>query len=65
MSDPSIPMWVVKAKGQTYYVDHVDCEKGWSTKETPDNPSTKGSIIVKKCLLSIVDGVAKITDVPP
>ncbi len=47
--DPHIPMWVIKAKGETYYVDHVDVEAGvgFSTKETPDNPHTKGSIKFK------------------
>jgi hypothetical protein len=42
-------MWVIKAKGETHYVDHVDVEAGvgFSTKETPDNPSTKGSIKFK------------------
>jgi hypothetical protein len=42
-------MWVIKAKGETYYVDHVDMESGvgFTTKETPDNPSTKGSIKFK------------------
>ena len=49
LQDPSVPMWVIKAKGQTHYVDHVDMESGvgFSTKETPDNPSTKGSIKFK------------------
>lgn len=52
LQDPSVPMWVIKAKGQTYYVDHVDMESGvgFSTKETPDNPSTKGSIKFKSKL---------------
>lgn len=58
-------MWVVKAKGKTYYVEHVDCDKGWSTKETPDNPATKGAIKVKSCFLTIENAVAKITDAPP
>jgi hypothetical protein len=42
-------MWVIKAKGETHYVDHVDVEAGvgFSTKETPDNPHTKGSIKFK------------------
>lgn len=46
LADPSIPMWVLKFKGQSVYVDHVDVEPGvgFSTKETPDNPHTKGSI---------------------
>ena len=48
-------MWVVKAKGESYYVDHVTCELPWSTKETPNNPSTKGSIKIKRCLLTIGD----------
>ena len=49
LQDPSIPMWVIKVKGETHYVDHVDVEAGvgFSTKETPDNPSTKGSIKFK------------------
>jgi hypothetical protein len=49
LSDPSIPAWIIKHKGQTHYVDHVDVDDGiaWSTKETPDNPHTKGSIKFK------------------
>jgi len=49
LHDPSVPMWVVKSKGETYYVDHVDVESGvgFSTKETPSNPHTKGSIKFK------------------
>lgn len=53
LADPSLPMWILKAKGETYYVNHVDCQVPWSTKETPDNPSTKGAIKIKKCFLSI------------
>lgn len=37
-------MWVLKFKGETYYVSHVEVDCPFSTKETPDNPSTKGSI---------------------
>lgn len=48
-------MWVLKTKGETYYVNHVECNVPWSTKETPDNPHTKGSIKVKNCLLVIDD----------
>lgn len=55
LTDPSIPMWVLKTKGESYYVNHVECSVPWSTKETPDNPSTKGSIKVKDCLLTIDD----------
>jgi len=62
LTDPTIPMWVVKTQGKTYYVEHVECTVPWSTKETPDNPSTKGSIKVKDCLLVIdKDNCANIT----
>jgi len=61
LQDASIPMWVIKAKGQTYYVDHVDMESriGFSTKETPDNPSTKGSIKFK-AKLEITNNIARL-----
>jgi hypothetical protein len=55
LSDPSIPMWVLKAKGNTYYVNHVTCDVPWNTKETPDNSHTKGAIKVKQVLLTIDD----------
>lgn len=46
LTDNNIPMWVLKFKGKSVYVDHVDVLPGvgFSTKETPDNPHTKGSI---------------------
>ena len=53
LEDQTIPMWVLKFHGETYYVEHVTCEIPWSTKETRDNPHTKGSIKVKDCLLTI------------
>lgn len=46
-------MWVVKSHGVTFYVNHVTAEIPWSTKETPDNISTKGSIKFKRCKLVI------------
>ncbi len=48
-------MWVIKFHGETYYVNHVDCSVPWSTKETPDNGHTKGSIKVKNVLVTIDD----------
>jgi hypothetical protein len=48
-------MWKIASGGESYYVDHVTCELPWSTKETPNNPSTKGSIKIKRCLLTIGD----------
>lgn len=43
-----VPMWILKAKGQTFYVHHVDCETPWTTREQPDNPSTKGAIRIRR-----------------
>lgn len=46
--DPNVPMWVIKHKGNTYYVHHLDMSTGvgFSTKETPDG-RTKGSLKFK------------------
>lgn len=55
LKDPTIPMWVVKFHGETFYVNHVECELPWSTKETPDNEATKGSLKIKQCHLVIDD----------
>lgn len=51
LEDSNIPMWVIKCKGQTYYVNHVNVEPnvGFTTKETPDS-STKGSLKFKGIL---------------
>ena len=53
LEDQTIPMWVLKFHGETLYVNHVDCDMPWSTKETPDNNHTKGSIKFKEVLLQI------------
>jgi hypothetical protein len=60
LADPSIPAWVVKAKGETFYVKHVECNAPWSTKETPDNPHTKGSLKFRHVDVIIEDGNAEI-----
>lgn len=66
LDDPTIPMWVLKAKGETYYVNHVSCDLPWTTKETPDNVHTKGSIKVKKCYLTIDnENCALLTQITP
>lgn len=62
LEDPTIPMWVVKTKGKTYYVEHVTANIPWSTKETPDNASTKGSIKFKNVLLTIEDNEATLSE---
>jgi len=46
-TDHNIPCWIIKHKGKTHYVDHLDSKVGFSTKETPDNPHTKGSLQFK------------------
>ena len=45
-------MWVLKVKGETHYVSHVTVQPnvGMSTKETPDNPHTKGALKFKGSL---------------
>ena len=53
LEDETIPMWVLKTHGETFYVDHVSAEIPWSTKETPNNTHTKGSIKFRECLLTI------------
>ena len=55
LEDPTIPMWVVKTSGKAFYVNHVTVLIPWSTKETPDNAATKGSIKFKKSILRIDD----------
>ena len=52
-------MWVFKLDGETQYIDHAEFENiSFSTKETPDNEKTKGSIKFKNVLLDIheIDG---------
>ena len=46
-------MWVLKTHGETFYVNHVEADMPWSTKETPDNNHTKGSIKFREVLLQI------------
>ncbi len=55
LEDDTIPMWVLKFRGETFYVNHVSCSVPWTTKETPDSNHTKGSIKVKNCLVIIDD----------
>ena len=50
-TDSTIPCWIVKHKGLTYYVHHLDSKVGFSTKETPDNSHTKGALQFKGKLI--------------
>jgi hypothetical protein len=49
IEDQTIPPWVLKVKGESYYVWHLTVEPGvgFTTKETPDNPHTKGALKFK------------------
>jgi hypothetical protein len=42
-------MWTLKHKGISYYVDHMTVHPnvGFSTKETPDSPHTKGALKIR------------------
>lgn len=65
LTDNTVPMWVLKHKGSTHYVHHVDVSDcvAWSTKETPLNEHTKGSIKFKGNLTLIEENnqlIAKI-----
>ena len=67
LENPKIPMWVIKSKGETYYVNHVNVDKGvgFQTKENLNSPHTKGSIKFKGVLRLITDGdmvIANITN---
>jgi hypothetical protein len=53
LEDATIPAWAIKTQGKTFYVNHVECNMPWSTKETRDNPHTKGSIKIRNCVLRI------------
>lgn len=62
IEDSSVPPWALKTGGKTYYVAHVDCDIPWSTKETPASAHTKGSIKIKRALITIDDqNCARIT----
>jgi len=62
LEDTTVPMWILMAKGKTYYVDHVTSNLPWTTKETPLNVRTKGAIKFKNALLRLEDGAAEITE---
>ena len=55
LEDETVPMWIIKSHGVTFYINHLSSDIAWSTKETPDNIHTKGSIKFKDCKLTIDD----------
>lgn len=63
--DINIPPWIVKSKGETYYVHHLDVADGikWSTKETPENEHTKAALKIRGKLTLVTENnqiIAKI-----
>ena len=55
-------MWIIKYDGQTEYVNHVEfCNCSFSSKESPDNPHTKGSLKFKNVDLTTAEDDGKIT----
>ncbi len=57
---PFLPRWIVKMKGKTYYVDHIDSKVGFNTRELEEG-STRGMLRFNNCLISIsADKVATI-----
>ena len=59
-------MWVIKSRGKTYYIEHLEADLPFSTKETPDNPHTKGAIKFKNVHVTIdEDNVAHLRSATP
>jgi len=54
---------MIRTRGETFYIKHLDARIPFTTKETPDHPSTKGSIRFRNGRLVIDDaGNATITE---
>jgi hypothetical protein len=45
--DQTIAPWVIKHKGQSFYINHLDSTVGFSTKETPESEHTKGALMFR------------------
>lgn len=60
---PFLPAWTIKAKGKSWYVNHVDFSCTGTTRETPEHPSTKGAIRFRKVRVEFrEDGSAKVIE---
>lgn len=54
-------MWVVKTGGETLYLEEVEfVNVSFSTKQTPNNPHTKGSLKFKNVVLEINNGKGRV-----
>lgn len=57
---PFLPMWVLKTKGMSFYINHIDSNIPWSTRELPEG-ATRGMIRLKNGDITIAaDGTATI-----
>ena len=56
-----LPMWVIRAKGRSYYVNEVEFDAPCSTKERATG-STKGVLRFRRCSIEIdVEGNARVS----
>jgi len=49
---PFLPMWTLKTKGKTFYINHIEANIPWSTRELPEG-STRGMIRLKNGEITI------------
>ena len=55
-----MPMWALKTKGMTFYINHIEANIPWSTRELPEG-ATRGMIRLRNADISIdASGVATI-----
>jgi hypothetical protein len=47
-----LPRWVLKTRGKSFYIDHIDATVPWSTRELDAGP-TKGMLRFRKCKVAI------------
>jgi hypothetical protein len=58
---PFLPMWALKTKGMTFYINHIEANIPWSTRELPEG-STRGMIRLKNGDIHIdAEGIAAVT----
>ncbi len=57
-----MPRWLIKANGKSFYVDHIDAQIGFSTRELTDS-KTKGMLRFRNVSMTIdADGTAKLVE---